>query len=114
MDTSETYIKMCDCPEIQEYHVKLPKLITNGLGSNCQYYGYTNKHVWLPRQDQIQEMLNYGIGALVNDFEEFCVCKLNMLECPDDFPKTMEQLWLVFYMWEKHSKTWDGKKWVKK
>jgi len=28
--------------------------------------------------------------------------------------KSMEQLWLAFYMHEKHKKIWDGKKWKKK
>ncbi|TES89947.1 MAG: hypothetical protein E3J87_11075 [Candidatus Cloacimonadota bacterium] len=30
----------------------------------------------------------------------------------ESYPFTsMEQLWLAFYMWEKHEKTWDGEKW---
>ena len=61
MDTSETYIKQCDCPEIQEkwnpniydfavkregYHKLIPTIKIH----NKFYY------IFLPRQDKIQEM----------------------------------------------------------
>ena len=73
--------------------------------------------VWLPRQDQIQEMLDYGLGALVNDFQEFCEDDLKMYSSVEPLfgnYRSMEQLWLAFYMHEKHGKIWDGEKWGKK
>ena len=80
--------------------------------------------VFIPRQDQIQGMM-YAYAALgeqltyekasvscpdviVLDLKEFSEddCKYNL--------ETMEQLWLAFYMHEKHGKIWDDEKgWVK-
>jgi len=106
MDTSETYIKMCDCPEIQEGHGELTWIQED-------FCGWKNKKLlWLPRQDQIQEMLGYAIGALVNDFHQYCELDLKMYENPSNLPRIMEQLWLAFYMHEKHKKIWDGEKWA--
>ncbi len=48
MDTSEQYIKTCDCPEVQRQR----KLQECGLRGN-----FFNGNTWLPRQDQIQEMM---------------------------------------------------------
>ena len=73
MDTSEQRIKMSDCPEIQEGHV--PK--TGDLCVDRWFIGvyiwdesyiyeiesspkreqWGNDPIWLPRQDQLQEMV---------------------------------------------------------
>ena len=48
--------------------------------------------VWLPRQDQLQEMVekdNFSVKAT-----------------------SMEQLWLAFVMKEKYNKQWNGEGWV--
>ena len=92
------------------------RLSTVGFDEGDCELGWGNKIIWLPRQDQIQKMLDYGIGALVNDFNEFCVEDLEMYGDPGKFHdyQSMEQLWLTFYMHERHEKTWDGKKWIKK
>lgn len=76
--------------------------------------GYvTKKFIWLPRQDQIQKMMYENLAradAIVHDLnkwrEENYDYQLQFI--------TMEQFLLAFYMWEKHSKTWDGEKWIKK
>lgn len=89
MDTSETYIKMCDCPEIQgEWEPKVgdwvghtgssPQPITViscieewrgspiSLGEN---YGLSQKSwlIYLPRQGQLQEMLSQIIMKRDNE-----------------------------------------------
>ena len=75
MDVSETYIKMCDCPEVQKYRkgqkdFQIGDLIANyllGKYSKANFQGIVTfeQHdeirdrqlaVWLPRQDQIQGM----------------------------------------------------------
>ena len=66
---------------------------------------------WLPRQDQLQEMVkpkpDYPFAYIICDFvkyyenrgeTEFNAC-------------SMEQWWLCFYMKEKHNKTWNGTEW---
>ena len=81
MDTSEEYIKMCQkATEVQalcEADVEIE-----------------SPSIWLPRQDQLQGMVEYTVG--VNKFN------------------SMEQLWLAFVMSEKYNKKWDGKDWIKK
>jgi len=75
--------------------------------------GYvTKKFTWLHRQDQIQKVLG------IKDGYDFVHGFVNKVFTDEDYPyyrnKTLEQLWLAFYMYEKHKKTWDGEKWVKK
>ena len=133
MDTSETYIKMCDCEEVQE-HCKYDGgdwICDPDNGHSWAIWqkvrGKTDEEVqkfmdgllWLPGQDRIQEML-YVRGSkvidplweLVNRFYGF-VYREPPSELWGKFKgETMEQLWLAFYMHEKHQKTWDGDKWV--
>jgi len=113
MDTSETYIKICDCPEIQGQLDDFEDGLNN---DNCAYSKPVKNGghpVWLPRQDQIQEMfgevanLRYFSG-LIEGFFRFSTTGYGVEQ------KTFEQLWLAFYMHEKHGKVWDGKKWIKK
>ena len=89
---------------------------------DVQYYPYAEvfdngyPHIWLPRQDQLQEMLNKNLSFLIYEFEYFSHCasdqkngtyiKLNLFAFP-----TMEQLWLAFVMSERFSKLWNGKEW---
>ena len=123
MDTSEQYIKMCDCKEIQsgKRHSVLThyKLDTGGtIDIHGDYIAWVDtgvvdytperadRHVWLPRQDQLQEMV---IPKPFFDWR-------NVLSFFDDFIDwdnldtfgSMEQLWLAFVMKEKFNKTWDG------
>ena len=129
MDKTEQFIKMCDYPEIQEHWTIPPyegdfyKLYKNEINVWHKKDENLNQDslpmaTWLPRQDQIQEMLDYGLGAFVNDFNEFCEDDLDIYGNSTKFYdyKSMEQLWLAFYMWEKHSKIWlsEEEKWVKK
>ena len=136
MDYSETYIKMCDCPEIQEQLDDFEDGLNN---DNCAYLVTFDKAVkdggypvWLPRQDQIQEMM---IGHYkLKDFEftdkkdEWVGILAEFFYFSSDYDEqwrevgkdtihgtaSMEQLWLAFYMYKKHDKTWDGNKWKKK
>lgn len=75
--------------------------------------------VWLPRQDQLQEM------ALAKEYHEdnidhLLMRFLNMIHTLPNFDwhywgrfRTMEQKWLAFLMWVKFEKRWNGKEWVK-
>jgi len=117
MDVSKAYIKMCDCPEIQG------QVFDFGDGYNNDNSAYSGKIidggqlVWLPRQDQIQEMLP----------ENKCKCSCCLIFHLNQFIKdniegffdakieSLEQYWLAYYMSEKHQKFWDSKKqkWIK-
>jgi len=137
MDTSEIFIKQCDCEEIQE-HDKKP-LDWSGLQDHyykgSYHYGiladgsyvyWTGSHfVWLPRQDELQEMVsktkNYSAWMLdlERDFHKFAreetttrkIYGIKVTALPINEAESMEQLWLAFVMKEKYNKTWNGKEW---
>ena len=129
MDTSETYIKQSDCPEIQGLVRYKPAVLTffdEGkkerplrIGEDGSYF-WGKKEIWLPRQDQLQEMvipedekdcLNKYI-VLLDDFQDWVLNDCTGLEWAHLHAVTMEQLWLAFVMKEKFNKTWNGDKWV--
>ena len=136
MDTTEEYCKMCNCPEIQGewFQTKSEgdyfKLIS---GDRCWYEDsgielYPGEiHIfidiidlpenaavlWLPRQDQLQEMLGdmdkclellYWWKEVPGQIGDF-------LYDDDDMFTTMEQLWLAFVMSNLHQKKWTGEAW---
>ena len=147
MDTSKEYIKMCDCPEIQEQWKPIegdsfsflsePKLIkdyeiwalekrelsdieewnkiikTMGNHFVDHFVEARDCFVWLPHQDQIQEMMGKDYKNTLDMLCDFYA--VITVDQPTGFQQmfevSMEQLWLVFYMHEKHKKTWDGKQW---
>ncbi|KKL82719.1 hypothetical protein LCGC14_1981920 [marine sediment metagenome] len=124
MDTLETYIRMADCEEIQGLRPEdTDEFSCEFLGGiwverfNKASHNYDEKppniapsywimdNVWLPRQDQLQEMVKRDSLHLILDFECFAISY-------GDLSTSMEQLWLAFVMKEKYNKTWDGGKWV--
>ena len=133
MDTSETYIKMCEkAEEIQEGKGKIErgdcwcwKSYPSKVYFRTEKYPLemldsrnkrtSNNKIWLPRQDQLQEMVGdtpyYNIKnamwSVLDDFRNFAFAT-NFKEY---IPLTMEQLWLAFVMKEKHSKIWNGNAW---
>lgn len=158
MDTSAEYIKMCNCPEIQDEATKATTFyrrrhvlynpstfvyVANYSGhfwhcaeNNLQKIEdmkYNNAfiwEIWLPRQDQLQEMLNWkhqpramlrNMANFVNDGHCLSLCeekhgefkaygkRISTLHMKNWSP---EQLWLAFVMYEKYKKQWNGKEWV--
>lgn len=146
MDTSKTYIKMCNHPKIQEqwkpnewdrvidYHdfyspkgrskkgylwAILPKRIADSgiygpyLDENKKIEDdrYHKMLLWLPYQDQIQEML--GIKGLCQNWIFFLRFYIDTNWVITNYGlkfKTQEQIWLAFLMWEKFGKIWNHKK----
>jgi len=78
------------------------------------------KLLWLPRQDQLQEMVNGGVEQGAYGFIDWQVWLVNVYGLNyGDKPNghlhifnTWEQLWLAFVMQTLHSKVWDGSAWV--
>lgn len=80
-----------------------------------------NDYIWLPRQDQLQEMVDNGqrihpfwrftdfLNGQYNEKSHQCtwIVFANM----SHFGVSMEQLWLAFVMLEKFNKTWTGEEW---
>jgi len=146
MDTSRTYAKMANCREIQRGYkwkdgdwlmaIGEPHILNGKVKiyseTNADYYrrypylgGF---FVWLPRQDQLQEMIKGQIGCswdsmpddifrLLHAFAEEIIesrCLLPSRVC--SYYKrftSMEQLWLAFVMKEKYGKIWNGEGWIK-
>jgi len=75
-------------------------------------------YFWLPRQDQLQEMVLPGdarySGWFLYGLSEFKSIG-NKLGWPTEEYylrfESMEQLWLAFVMKEKYDKVWNGKEW---
>ena len=150
MDTSEQYVKMCDCGEVQgpwepkkgdyyfpkgnwwhpdlervdgveilnfsqpdkttpvEYHYPAKKdrfRLTEHGSCPCSH------HVFLPRQDQIQEWL----GPIeLHELLDICSEPRGIMwKALHEYAESFEQLWLAFYMYEKHGKVWNGEEWAK-
>lgn len=129
MDTSKEYIKQCEkAAKIQgEWNPQVADVYSTGFNiltiEHVMWYEslkeiVKGRHsqqlksdiIWLPRQDQLQEMLVKRIwdwrGVLSRFTHSFCQ--------HTDTHKfdSMEQLWLAFVMKEKYSKTWNGEDWV--
>lgn len=66
--------------------------------------------IWLPRQDQLQEMLRgkYDIRTMCWDFNGFLGGRRAGYSMKFN---SMEQLWLAFVMLEKYNKIWNGMDW---
>ena len=127
MDKSPHYIKMCESakvaqkqwrPEFGDFFVSMSLDLTSPcqpIASDLEKkvsYLKTIKAVWLPRQDQLQEMVieNYAtpwdlaiafsnglMGENASYFEKF---------------DSMEKLWLAFIMLEKYKKKLNEGEWV--
>ena len=135
MDTSAEYIKMCGISPIQDYwqpqNADIVKGdfvgyiknwgITQGHGNaslervsndkeSCGKDAWYNKCelIWLPRQDQLQKMLE----AVHNNYIAYCDYICHFSEKFEGF-RTPEQIMLINVMEEKHSKMWSNEKWVK-
>ena len=128
MDVSERYIKMCDCPEIQEkWNRKLGDFYTIARDKVYVYFGMDDTGMfWLPRQDQLQDMI-LGDPELRHDVIVFLLDRFHTFLDPAWFAgdkwmkhekylkqfESMEQLWLAFVMHELYRKQWDdeNKEW---
>ena len=118
MDTSETYIKMCEkAVEIQDHQLDEGDFYDKGFGGEIWCYEYMADGTWLPRQDQLQEMrpnkisLAYAdLGCAVREgFYDGYIDK-NGFGYGTPF-ETDEQLWLAFVMHTLYQKSWDETDW---
>ena len=131
MDTSETYIKMCEkAEEIQEQKPEG----SQGEFVYCEGEAYQemddrplSSFIWLPRQDQLQEMVQHSKPiSLVDNLSFFCfpIDRLGSMphkRASEEAQKeegyiasftSMEQIWLAFVMERKYNKVWDGSDWI--
>jgi len=134
MDTSETYIKMCEKSEeiqgqrVAAWHMMEANQVYFYDGDDV-WFAYTvgegleqklNK-VWIPRQDQLQEMvkgekhmhlLAYEFASYFHGTVDPLYAYLGMDNFTVDADNSMEQMWLAFVMKKKYNKIWDGNSWI--
>ena len=131
MDTSETYVLMCR--EAEKILDVAPICMTDtgrfriicqdddvwyrqgAVFNNEGFCTNDAELVWLPRQDQLQDMLPFPVGKFNDNFWT-ALDELRNWGFETKFvgyiPTSMEQLWLAFVMREKYNKEWNGKDWI--
>ena len=113
MDTSSEYVKMCEkAEEIQDYY----QLKYANRDFTPSLHDFLYVETWLPRQDQLQEMVKAkSVFDLMDSFYYLFLClEENGFNFRDNYKNfSMEQLWLAFVMRERHGKRWTGEDWVK-
>lgn len=84
--------------------------------SGCKLMSDAFSVIWLPRQDQLQEMVNnpidmfiWGLNIYTYDGEQIESSQVELVRYFEQFT-SMEQLWLAFVMQEKYNKIWDSEK----
>ena len=140
MGTTETYIKMADCPEIQKGHVFVVgdycKAGRQGVGLitqfnkaisrvyiNNNYIGmHTRAAIWLPRQGQLQEMTDWCWTYFDKLCAEYGLEYAKRMNPDKDWKIFSEVFWqvcskeiagLLVVMKEKYNKVWSGEMWEK-
>ena len=123
---------MCDCPEIQgqrpvgnlylegdyaarknhanEWYITL--CVPNYKGKNRSIYFKSKDSIWLPRQDQLQEMVAHSSrNWLLRELSDFGF-DWDSRFGPILVFGSIEQLTLAFVLKEKYQKICNGDKWV--
>lgn len=71
-----------------------------------------NNCIWLPRQDQLQEMAQRVTAIqIMNIFIKYHWQDVRLYKYRELF-QTLEQHWLAFIMKEKYHKIWNGEDWI--
>lgn len=142
MDETPEYIRMCEeATEIQEawkpqsgdfVHSNVKEEVrilyfSKHHGSPPEVYLNTLFTHWLPRQDQLQDMMidrfqehKYPLWQMMYVFNNFIACPplRHRKKYVDWLRKyvtqftTLEQLWLAFIMERMYKKIWNGEDWV--
>lgn len=118
MDTSKKYILMCEMAgEIQKewfpkvgdwfYSKSMPDV---SAGPAIREFNANEGEIWLPRQDQLQEMVIKEGGGT-------CIALIGashlMAERLNHYIfDSFEQLWLAYLMHNRYQKEWDNEKWI--
>lgn len=87
---------------------------SEGYQQECE--DLKNNAFWLPRQDQLQNMIEPDVSKVCLLFnqvlsEQYYYPKNTRVESPSVF-YSMEQLWLAYVMKEKFSRVWNEEKWL--
>lgn len=123
MDTSPKYVAMCGAAtEIKERHLwRAGDWFWSSHGAEvvcwvpaCEFeFDRREKEqkVWLPRQDQLQVMIEGRLSDLIANFYEWNRSS-GYLWYSDDGGTSLEQLWLRFVLEHSYGKQWIGTDWM--
>ena len=100
-----------------QYDDKKSRLhIQEGVNDECSHERKSDEIVvWLPRQDQLQEMLPkkyLGADAMFSDLVKWIEENDDYLEDYFAHCLSAEIILLAFVMKEKFNKTWNGEDWI--
>ena len=127
MDTTLKFIEMCQkANEIQKLAVRDSYFwdlanFPDGLFYIREYDNFfvlppeNHRSVWLPRQDQLQEMINKEYFAeMIDTLIDFSHIKIEK-NFYYKFKSTFEKIWLEIVMLHKYDKIWNEEveEWVK-
>jgi len=114
----------CETP-IELLNKGKPPSISLALSIDNKRY---KNEIWLPRQDDLQEMLKKWLKLYIkmeklqysylwNLWLDFSSFVMNEQYFGDknvtDIFTSMEQIWFTFVMKKKYNKVWNGKEWIK-
>ena len=132
MDTSKTYIKMCEKADeiqnewkpqegdccVEKQYPDIPLF----LFEDVRGWGFITargweeddifsqkESIWLPHQDQLQAMLNMSVSKAEREFHAAYVSW--DIGAEEEKDNTWEQLWFALVMERKYNKIWDGEDW---
>lgn len=128
----EEYIKMCEGSKLQELKTQdnmtaedifvskeefkeKHRIEREGLMYGAQWFRH--EHTWVPRQHQLQEIVNgklrTDVGYLLQHFYRFCFINRYRDGLPAIyFLHTMDELWHALAVKEMYDQVWGGKEWV--
>lgn len=109
------YLKMCELafnlqkewkPEVGDKcnHPVYGIIIIDKAFLQSEIFQYKKSFVWMPRQDQLQRLINSDIEQFIVDFSEF------MFNGYDYKFETLEEWYLSMYMFIKERKIWNNNK----
>jgi len=131
---TENYIKMCEkAEEIQKSNINIGKrhfsnqdFVAYNFGEGLKvyvcneisWYWTIQDLIWLPTQEQLQEMILSNPNAdfqplwLISKFK-FFTDRINIGSMGTGIENSMNELWLAFIMKELYHKIWTDKQWKK-
>lgn len=97
-------------PSIKEY-VTISDVDSGMTRTSTMSEFFKHRHVWLPRQDQLQDMLK---DCFVDSYpRKLVLCLWEWIaKTSPQYDDSMEKLWLAFVMHEKYNKKWNGTDWA--
>lgn len=126
MDTSKEYIEMCkNAQEIQDIiieegvfkgadfyaNIKWDKSYKINIADEGGYNDVLDSYIWLPRQDQLQEMIEWKQQGIQERILYFSNETSSGFEAMNYMFDSFEKIWLAFVMKEKYNKIWKDGTW---